>query len=88
MDGENFMREAVRILLDTIKERGLSVRLVNGHVVLSGDTRQATPELMAALKHFRSDVIQAAGLTELAHPAEPTCDAEEDVIRPKPPLEQ
>lgn len=59
------MRAAVKILLDAIKERGLSISTNGGKATIFGDKKEVTPELIAALKHFRGEILEANGITEV-----------------------
>lgn len=59
------MRPAVKILLDAIEERGLSICTDGGKAVLLGNRKEVTPELLAALKHFRGEILEARGIKEV-----------------------
>jgi hypothetical protein len=60
------MRPTIKTLLDAVKERGLSIRVANGQACLHGDPREATPELITAMKFFRKEIIADLGLEETA----------------------
>lgn len=70
------MKTAVKILIDAIAERGLSIRSDNGKAVIHGDKKEVTPELLAAMNHFRRELLEAAGITEATTP-------EPDPVQPK-----
>lgn len=77
------MRPTIKLLLDAVKERGLSIRVVNGQACLHGDEREATPELIAAMKHFRKEIISDLGLEETENePTEPGESVEQPLVPP------
>ena len=58
------MRAAVKVLMDAVAERGLSFKLDNGKAKLLGNPKEVTPELLAALKFFRGEILEAQGIKE------------------------
>lgn len=78
------MRPAVKILLDAIEERGLSICTDGGKAVLLGNRKEVTPELLAALKHFRGEILEARGIKEV----EEEKPKEEPKPDPPPPKKQ
>lgn len=61
---EKTMKAAVKVLLDAIKERGLSICIDSGKAVLRGKPSEVTPELITAMKHFRIEILEAHGINE------------------------
>lgn len=59
------MKSAVKLLLDAIKERGLKVAIEKGRAVFQGDKKEVTPELVAAVKHWKTDILSELGLVEI-----------------------
>lgn len=77
------MKPAVKILLEAVKERGLEFRLENGKANLFGDRKEVTPELIAALKHFRTEILEASGIVEETTPL-PVAEQEEPPAKQQP----
>lgn len=78
------MRASVKILLDAVQERGLEVKIANGRAVLHGNPDEATPELIAAMKHFRAEILEALSITENTPPP-PDEESEDEKIAPEVP---
>ena len=55
------MRYPVKLLLDAIHERDLTIAVSNGHTVFRGDLAAITPDLMKAMAFFMPEVLVELG---------------------------
>lgn len=80
------MPKPLALLLAAIEERGLEIVCVNGQPRLKGKgdavDKEATPELMAAMKFFRKGILDFLGITEATPAPEQVAD---EVVPPEVP---